>query len=218
MRTFTLTMLLLATLSCGDKHISEKQRDIVKEEMSNRKLKKLADVDIMNAAKQQAAQLADTAQKLLGSTLMKTIQEKGVVEAISFCNVVAYPLVDSVAKASGADIRRVSLRLRNPADAPNDYEREILEAYQYAVQSGVTPQEEIQFSEDKKYVLYSKPIAINNGMCLNCHGTVGKEISAPVHEKIVELYPEDDATGHAMGDLRGIWSVKIPVQEVVKKM
>jgi hypothetical protein len=32
------------------------------------------------------------------------------------------------------------------------------------------------------------------------------------------LYPEDKAIGHKIGDLRGMWSIRIPKKEVVKKM
>jgi len=53
---------------------------------------------------------------------------------------------------------------------------------------------------------------------LNCHGEPGKEISEETLQKLNELYPEDKAIGHQIGDLRGMWSIKIPKKEVVKEM
>lgn len=214
----TIIMAMVSVAACTDSHISDKERAKVKEEMQSRKLKKLADVDILEFAKIRASALADTAQKLLGGTLMKTIQQDGIVEAISYCNVVAYPLIDSIATAQGLYIKRVSLRTRNPQDVPDAYETSLLEAYEYALEKGVQPTEEIRFSDDKKQVLYSRPIMISNAMCLNCHGTIGAEILPQVHDKINALYPADNATGHKLGDLRGMWSIKMSVQDVVRKM
>ncbi len=213
-----LAIIVLAILSaCESKNIDADQRSAVQEEMTNRELKKLADVDILTAGQQQAAMLADTAQKLLGQTLMSTIRNEGVPAAVAYCNVVAYPLVDSLAKANGATIKRASLRVRNPKDAPEDWEKEILEAYQYGIENGQPLSENAQLDEVKKYVLYTKPIAISNAMCLNCHGTQ-EQILPETMTKLKELYPDDNALGHQFGDLRGMWSIKIPVEEIVKKM
>lgn len=203
--------------SCASKNLDDGQRDLVKKEMDNRKLRKLAEVDIVNAGQAQAAMIADTAQKLLGQTLMKTIQAEGVPAAVAYCNVVAYPLVDSLAGAYGATVRRVSLQARNPKDEPEAWEREVLEAYQYATENGQALSENAQMDDQRKYVLYTKPISISNGMCLNCHGTPDQV--APATQKLLqERYPADKALGHSIGDLRGMWSIRLPVDRVVKNM
>lgn len=218
--TYTSVIVLVAVVvlaSCESKNLDAGQRELVKKEMDNRELKKLADVDILNAGQTQAAMIANTAQKLLGGTLMKTIQESGVPAAVAYCNVVAYPLVDSLSESYGATIRRVSLNVRNPKDEPEMWEREMLEAYQYGAENAQTLSENAQMDEERKYVLYTKPIAISNGMCLNCHGTQDQLLPETL-SLLKELYPDDNALGHKMGDIRGMWSIKIPVEEVVKKM
>ena len=40
---------------------------------------------------------------------------------------------------------------------------------------------------------------------MNCHGT---DIKPKVKEKLDELYPEDEATGFFLGDLRGAFVVE----------
>lgn len=209
---------IIMLLGCTNQNIDEKQRETVQEEMKNRELKKVSDVDILDKGKQIASMIADTAQKTLAGELMRTIQNEGMVAAIDYCNVVAYPLMDSLSRVYNASIKRASLRARNPKDAPNPFEAQMLEAYQYAVEQNQPAEADIQLSDDREYVLYSKPITIQKGICLSCHGTAGEQITPDVVAKIDELYPNDNAKGHAMGDLRGIWSIKIPTDEVVKKL
>ena len=51
---------------------------------------------------------------------------------------------------------------------------------------------------------YAEPI-VTQGMCLVCHGS---NIEAGVAARTAELYPEDQATGFAEGDLRGVFWVE----------
>jgi len=43
--------------------------------------------------------------------------------------------------------------------------------------------------------------------CLACHGS---EVAEPVRAAIAERYPDDHATGFAVGDLRGALWVEVP--------
>lgn len=213
-----LFAISLYCLSCGNQNLDEKQRETVQNEMKNREVKKVSDVDILNKAKTFGAYLADTSQKTLSKTLISTIQKEGVEAALSYCNVVAYPLMDSLSGIYNAQIKRASFDTRNPRDAPDEFEAQLLEAYQYAVDNDKPLTDDVQFTDNKEYVLYTRPIALNNGVCLNCHGRVGDQIQPNVAKKLAELYPNDKATGHELGDLRGMWSIKIPTESVVKKL
>ena len=53
---------------------------------------------------------------------------------------------------------------------------------------------------------YVEPITVQP-LCLACHGS---EIVPDVADRISELYPEDRATGFAVGDLRGVFWVEFP--------
>ena len=45
-------------------------------------------------------------------------------------------------------------------------------------------------------------------VCLMCHG---EHIAPDVHEKIKSLYPKDLATGYERGELRGAFTIKLPM-------
>lgn len=193
------------------------QSDELKEEMADRELKRLSEGDIMTRAKELGAEIAISSQQALGSKLKEALSEGGVPGALEYCNVSAYPLVDSLEKKFGASIKRASLRTRNPKDAPNSMERQILEAYEYNVEQGIDLEENVQRLGDTA-ILYTKPIVLNNGICLNCHGDPETEIGTENYDLILGLYPEDNATGHKMGDLRGMWSITLSKREVVRSL
>ena len=44
-------------------------------------------------------------------------------------------------------------------------------------------------------------------MCLQCHGTAGKEIDGATLSQLNKLYPDDQARDYAINQVRGIWSI-----------
>jgi len=158
-------------------------------------------------AMQRGKEIAMASQKTLGANLKGAIQRGGIQEAFTFCNVQAMPITDSLSRAYDATVKRASLWVRNPKDEPTDTERTILEEYQAKMQAGETPKPRV-INLDEDYVLYTQPIAITNGLCLNCHGEIGTQVQEETYALIQERYPNDQATGHKMGDLRGIWSIR----------
>jgi hypothetical protein len=62
----------------------------------------------------------------------------------------------------------------------------------------------------RAYFRYMQAIPMQ-GMCASCHGP--KEALAPeVRERLEERYPHDRATGFAVGDLRGAFSIRQPLE------
>lgn len=147
---------------------------------------------------------AQGTQKVLGKTLMTTIQEKGVVEAVKFCNERAYPLTDSMATNYNAQIRRVSDRPRNPKNKADASELAHIETFKKALASGDTIVPIL--SEGNGKVQFYYPI-VTQALCLNCHGTPGKTMAPDVIQHLSQLYPDDQATGYASDEVRGIWSI-----------
>ncbi|PRP65922.1 Tll0287-like domain-containing protein [Nonlabens agnitus] len=143
-------------------------------------------------------------KKELGKNLMGTIQKKGTLEAVLFCNARAYPLTDSMATAQNARIRRVSDKARNPQNAANDKELKVIEQFKKAVANGedYLP---ITKLENGRHVFYY-PI-ITNSMCLQCHGSPNKTINPEVIATIRNLYPNDKAMGYDINEVRGIWAI-----------
>jgi hypothetical protein len=114
----------------------------------------------------------------------------------------------------GWRVRRVSEKVRNPADAPDAEELAVLRVWQDAHTAGrltpITERQEIVTAGGRRYVHYMKPIFIAAPVCLQCHGAPDK-LAPGVVDALKELYPQDQATGYAVGDLRGAVSVKIPI-------
>jgi hypothetical protein len=114
----------------------------------------------------------------------------------------------------GWRVRRVSEKVRNPADTPHPDELEVLQGWARAHLEGrLRPSdehEEVISQGDRRYYLYMRPILIAGPVCLQCHGATDK-LAPGVREALGELYPGDRATGYQIGDLRGAISVKIPL-------
>ena len=53
---------------------------------------------------------------------------------------------------------------------------------------------------------YAEPIIVQP-LCLSCHGNV---LAPEVANHIEEAYPDDQATGFEIGDLRGVYWVAFP--------
>lgn len=143
-------------------------------------------------------------KKELGKNLMGTIQKKGTLKAVTFCNKKAYPITDSMAVAQNATIKRVSDKPRNPKNKANTKELELIAQFKNAIAKNeeYTPVTEVVNGK----VHFYAPITTNS-MCLQCHGSPEKEIQPEVLNTINNLYPEDMATGYAVNEVRGMWSI-----------
>lgn len=143
-------------------------------------------------------------KKVLGKNLMGTIQKKGTLEALQFCNEKAYPLTDSMAVKFNATIKRVSDKPRNPKNLANEKELSIINKYKKIVadKSDIEPITETIDGNTQFYY----PI-VTNSMCLQCHGKSNEQIKPATLEKLAELYPKDKAKEYDANQVRGIWSI-----------
>lgn len=209
-------LILIALQSCGpQERVSKEVFDAVNKNME---VKKLSESEIIQEGMLWGDSISTEAQKQLIASLQKAIEEKGVAGAIGFCNVEALPILKSVSEKHGVTIRRASNRYRNPADQPDADEAKILDAYEYNAENGIKNDPNIQKIEGGDIYLYTKAIVIPGALCLSCHGDPDKEIDAKTLAEINALYPSDKATGHKVGDLRGMWSIKISKKEVVGRL
>ena len=142
----------------------------------------------------------------LSGKLQSAMKEGGVPNAVKYCSLSAYPLVDSLSKVHHADIRRVSLKARNPKDAPTPAEKTILEQYEMASKKGGKLKPIVQETDGNNIAFYA-PIPAN-AFCLQCHGKLGETLSEENYAVIKNIYPDDKAIGYSDGDLRGMWSIR----------
>jgi len=139
----------------------------------------------------------------LKGELKKAIQEGGPVNALSVCHTRAIPITNEVASRHGVRLSRVSLKNRNPNNAPNEWQRPILEEFDARAANGDDPKA-LAFATivdvgGKKQFRFMKAMPVGK-VCLNCHGA---ELKPEVAAKLKELYPEDKATGYSLGQIRG---------------
>ncbi len=143
-------------------------------------------------------------KKVLGKNLMGTIQNKGVSEALVFCNHQAYPLTDSMSVHFKASIKRVSDRNRNPQNKANAEELKYLQQFseQLAQNKPIKP----VVLQKANHTQFYYPIETNT-LCLQCHGKK-QDIKPEVQKEILRLYPQDLAVGYRENEVRGIWSIQ----------
>ena len=172
---------------------------------NERKQTTINDEELEEMAIARGDMISQVTQLALASKLKEVVQKEGIAAALKFCNVNAYPIVDSLEKVYNTQVKRASSRTRNPGDTPNKMEGEIIEEYSMDIAKGLTPEVRIVLDDDKAH--YFKPIILSAELCLKCHGQVGSDLLDENYEIIKELYPDDNASGHELGDLRGIWSI-----------
>ncbi len=143
-----------------------------------------------------------TLLKTLGSNLKKHMKAEGPIGAAQFCVTNAYPLTDKVDTEFGKDvsIKRISLKYRNPANQPDTGEVKVLQSLQMLQDQNVILPKYLVEQVNKDTYKYYKPLSINKGVCLKCHGNIKNDRLASM---IKDNYPKDKATGYKMNDLRG---------------
>jgi len=158
--------------------------------------------------KDAAVQDAKKIAKALGGALQKELQAAmkagGPVNALDACNVEAMPLTAQTSKDYGATVSRVSLKNRNPENAPDDWQQPILQAFDERAANGEDPASMASATVEpldngKQQLRFMKALPVG-GVCLACHGA---EIDAKTRAKIDELYPDDKATDYSLGEIRG---------------
>jgi len=141
----------------------------------------------------------------LSSHLQHQIKTNGIENAISFCNLNANPIVDSLSQYYQVGIKRTSLQLRNEANKANQIELEVLNQFQSDFNLGNDIENQVYSENGETY--FFAPIYVMDA-CTKCHGKANESLNELAYNKIMELYPNDKAIGYSAGDLRGIWSVK----------
>lgn len=148
------------------------------------------------------------AVKILGGALlgeMKTaLAEGGGLKAIEICHSKAAEIAAKISKEQGFDVGRTSLKIRSDKNAPDAWEKEQLQKFIERKQAGEDPtkiETGVVVVDGKSR--YMKAIPLQD-TCLSCHGgNVPDELAG----KIKELYPNDQATGFKVGDIRGAFTI-----------
>jgi hypothetical protein len=154
--------------------------------------------------KQEAQKLVQQFVGQMKPQLKKAMEEGGPTQAIESCATLAPAIADAMSAQSGWKVRRVSLKTRNASRAePDDWERSVLIRFDQRQAAGELPPT-INFGEieDGNY-RYMQAQGVEP-VCLVCHGEL---LSASVKEMLDQYYPNEQARGYAMGQLRGAISL-----------
>lgn len=146
-------------------------------------------------------------QTELQGELQTAIANGGTAGAIEVCGRVSPEMETRLAAERGVLFRRISDRPRNPAHAPDEWERAQLERWRADLAAGAEPAPVHERRPEGLRVL--APIVLRNATCLKCHGAP-ETIDAATRAAILERYPADQAVGYKLGDLRGAFSLTYP--------
>lgn len=151
--------------------------------------------------------------KTFGSQLLTelttAIAEGGPVNAIDVCRLKAPEVSAELMQDTGVRVGRTALKIRNPANSPDNWEWSVLNRFEESKDAGadMTELEYSEFIEKDAGTVFRYMKAIPTGtLCLTCHG---ENVSADIKTKLNELYPQDMATGFREGDIRGAFTVII---------
>lgn len=188
-------LLVIACLSgCGDG--GESQESAVSES---------AVTEAQIASARQTVQIFGSELK---KALLAALGEGGAEQAITACRDLAPEIASGMVARTGWESRRTSLKPRNSENTPDVWEKRILEQFETSRARGEDPSSlesyEIVDEEGQQVLRYMKAIPTGK-LCLQCHGN---EISPETAARIADLYPADQATGFAEGDIRGAFSLR----------
>lgn len=167
--------------------------------------------DDAEALTAEARALTDRFGAQLKAKLLEGIQSEGPAHAIAVCQEEA-PGIAKAMSMDGWTIGRTAPRVRNPDNAPSDWQQRGLAHFQRTIAGANPPADigtlewhEVVERDGGRELHYMRAIPMG-GLCSGCHGPA-EELDAAVREQLAARYPEDRATGFAVGQLRGAFVV-----------
>jgi hypothetical protein len=158
----------------------------------------------------RSRELAQQLATDLKAELQRALASGGPVSAIAVCRDRAPEIAAALSKDSGAVVSRTALKVRNPANTPDDLQRAVLQQFAEDVATGryAMPLEAAVEINRGGHIerRYMRAIAMD-AVCVTCHGTV---LAPEIAATIAQSYPQDQATGFEPGELRGAISVTWP--------
>lgn len=137
----------------------------------------------------------------LQAALKEAMASGGPVAAIDVCKDLAPAIASELSRESGAKVSRTSLKFRNPGNAPEPWQTEVLRMFN----DSDTTKEFFERTENNE-TRYMKAIPTGS-LCLTCHGS---ELPKAIQDRLAQDYPHDRAIGYQLGDIRGAFSITWP--------
>jgi hypothetical protein len=161
-------------------------------------------IDESPAPEQQARALAKQFVGQLKPQLKQAMDEGGPAMAVTVCSEVAPAIADNLSAESGWTVKRVSLQPRNSTRAqPDEWERAVLYDFNRRQAEGEAPAR-IAFGEEVDGQYRFMQAQGVEPLCLLCHG---KGLSDEAQAALDKYYPDDQATGYSLDQVRGAISL-----------
>ena len=169
--------------------------------------------------KKRAAESKAVVKQFMGELkgeLGKAMKAGGPTKAIEVCNTVAPSIAKAQSEKHGWEVGRTSLKLRNPNNAPDEWETMVLKKFEERAAAGESPAEMAHFEvveqNGAKAFRFMKAIGmppLDKAPCLKCHG---ENIDPAITAKLDALYPDDQARGYKPGMIRGAFTITQPMK------
>ena len=158
----------------------------------------------------EARGVASALPPRLLSVLKAEIDQGGLASAVAVCNEKAPQMGKAASDESGWQVRRVSLKPRNPKAVPDAWEREVLADFDRRAAAGESPatleRAEIVPTDGRPHYRYLRALPVQE-LCTSCHGQPDA-MDPAVRARLQALYPGDQAVGYRPGQIRGAMALK----------
>lgn len=158
----------------------------------------------------EARRVANSVPPKLLTVLTDEIARGGPESAIGVCRDKAPEMAKAASAETGWQIRRVSLRERNPKAVPDAWERAALEDFDRRAAAGEQPatleKAELVTIDGRPVQRYMRALPVQQ-QCIQCHGPTD-ELKPAVKERLQALYPADRGTGYSLGQIRGAMTIR----------
>ena len=153
---------------------------------------------------QEARALAKQFVGQLKPQLKQAMDQGGPAMAVTVCAEVAPAIADNLSAESGWTVKRVSLQPRNSGRAqPDQWEQAVLYDFNRRQAEGEMPAR-IAFGEEVDGQYRFMQAQGVEPLCLLCHG---KGLSDEAQAALDKYYPDDQATGYSLDQVRGAISL-----------
>lgn len=163
------------------------------------------DEEVAAVTRHMANDFMDELKNELMTALQDTVA--GTAGAIAVCSEKVPEISARYSSLPGVSIKRTSKQLRNPNNAPDEYEARILDTLENRPAFASQDHYEWETTGDHRIFRYVTGIKISSP-CLKCHGNPEK-MEKEVKEAIAAKYENDQATGFHLDEFRGILSVTL---------
>lgn len=161
-----------------------------------------------------ARQAAMTLDSRLHREILSRLETDGETATYLGYRRIVPEMTAAIGEEMGVELKRTAFRVRNRANAADDWEVEKLEALEFSIEAGLNPQllefsEVVEEDDGSRVFRWIRPIVMSEG-CLACHGDL---VSTEVLDMLALEYPDDEATGYLEFELGGAYSVRRPIPE-----